>query len=210
MRTLAAFLIVLPVMTLFTAAVTSPSQSPSRPSLAGSWELDPAKSKQQRGGFTGGYPGGMGRGPGGQGPGRGFPGRGGGGMEPPNEDFPDLSRNAGDRGMRELLRAKERLEIAETDTTITIKDDAGWARDLFPDGRKVREEESQGGPAVVQSEWKGEKLVTFRKLDQGSEVKETFSLDKKTGDLVVEVEVKSKALPRTTTLKRVYDRMEGR
>ena len=127
-------------------------------------------------------------------------------MEPRSEEIPDLSRNAGDRGLRELLRAKQRFEIAQTDTSVTVKDDAGWVRDLVPDGRKVREELSQGGPGEVQSEWKGDKLVTLRKLDQGAEVRETFSLDKKTGDLVVEVEVKSKALPRMTTLKRVYDK----
>ena len=209
MRTIAAFLIVLPLMTLFTAAVTLPSQSPPRPNLAGTWDLNPEKSQSQHSGYSGGYPGGMGRGPGGQGPGgRGFPGRGRGGDEPPSEEFPDLSRNSGDRGMRELLRAKQQLEIAQTDTSVTVKDDAGWVRDLVPDGRKVREELSQGGPADVQSEWKGEKLVTLRKLDQGAEVKETFALDRKTGELVVEVEVKSKQMPRTMTIKRVYDKTQ--
>jgi hypothetical protein len=110
--------------------------------------------------------------------------------------------------MRELLRAKQQLEIAQTDTSVTVKDDAGWVRDLVPDGRKVREELSQGGPSEVQSEWKGEKLVTLRKLDQGAEVKETFALDRKTGELVVEVEVKSKQMPRTITIKRVYDKAQ--
>jgi len=208
MRTLAAFVLVLPVFTLATAAVTPPAQKPSRPQLAGSWELNPEKSQtEQREGISRGYPGGMGRGPGGRG--GGFPGRGrggGGGGEPPNEEFPDLSRNGGDRGMRELLRPKPHLEIAQTDSSVSITDDAGWGRDLLPDGRKVREELSQGGPAEVQSEWKGEKLVSVRKLDQGAEVKETFALDKKTGELVVELEAKSKRLPRAVAMKRVYDK----
>ncbi|HEV8356979.1 MAG TPA: hypothetical protein VGQ17_09470 [Gemmatimonadales bacterium] len=206
MRTLAAFVLVLPVFTLATAAVTPPAQQPSRPHLAGSWELNPEKSQsQQREGISRGYPGGMGRGPGGPG-GRGFPGRGGG--EPPSEEFPDLSRNGGDRGMRELLRPKQHLEIAQTDSSVSIKDDAGWERDLLPDGRKVREELSQGGPAEVESAWKGEKLVSHRKLDQGDEVKETFALDRKTGELVVELEVKSKRLPRAMAMKRVYDKTQ--
>ena len=206
MRTLAAFVLVLPVFTLATAAVTPPAQKPSRPHLAGSWELNPEKSQtQQREGIARGYPGGMGRGP--RGPGGGsFPGRGGG--EPPSEEFPDLSRNGGDRGMRELLRPKPHLEIAQTDSSVSITDDAGWERDLLPDGRKVREELSQGGPAEVQSEWKGEKLVSLRKLDQGAEVKETFALDKKTGELVVELEVKSKRMPRPIEMRRVYEKTE--
>jgi hypothetical protein len=209
MRTLAAFLVIVPVSTLFTAAVTSPSPGPPHPRLSGTWEINLAKSQEQRRTVSGGFPGGMGRGPGGRG--GGFPGRGrggGGGGEPPNEEFPDLSRNGGDPGMRELLRPKQRLEISQTDTTITVKDDAGWVRDLLPDGRKVREELSQGGPAEVESEWKGEKLVSHRKLDEGAEVKETFELNKKTGELVVDVEVKSKRLPRAVTMKRVYDKAQ--
>jgi hypothetical protein len=209
MRILAAVLVIVPLATLFTAATTSPSPSPPRPHFAGTWEINAEKSQNQRNRFAGGYPGGMGRGPGGRG--GGFPGRGrggGGGGEPPNEEFPDLSRNGGDRGMRELLRAKQRLEIVQTDTSISVKDDAGWVQDLLPDGRKVREELSQGGPAEVQSEWKGEKLVSDRKLDEGAEVKETFELNKKTGELVVELEVKSKRLPRAMEMKRVYEKAE--
>ena len=56
------------------------------------------------------------------------------------------------------------------------------------------------------SEWKGEKLVSHRKLDEGAEVTETFALDKKTGELVVDLEVKSKRLPRAMRMKRVYDK----
>jgi hypothetical protein len=69
----------------------------------------------------------------------------------------------------------------------------------------MREELSQGGPAEVESRWKGEKLVTARKLDRGAEITETFSLDKKTGALVVQVEMKSRRMPRAINLKRVYD-----
>jgi hypothetical protein len=209
MRTLAAFLVIVPVSTLFTAAVTSPSPGPPHPQLSGTWEINLGKSQEQRRAGSGGFPGGMGRGPGGRG--GGFPGRGrggGGGGEPPNEEFPDLSRNGGDPGMRELLRPKQRLEISQTDTTITVKDDAGWVRDLLPDGRKVREELSQGGPAEVESEWKGEKLVSHRKLDEGAEVKETFELNKKTGELVVDLEVKSKRLPRAVEMKRIYEKAQ--
>jgi hypothetical protein len=208
MRTLAAFLVIVPLSTLVTAAVTSPRPGPAHPQLSGTWEINLTKSQEQRRQGYGGYPGGMGRGPGGRG--GGFPGRGrgGGGGEPPNEEFPDLSRNGGDRGMRELLRPKQRLEITQTDSAITVKDDAGWVRDLVPDGRKVREEQSQGGPAEVESEWKGEKLVSHRKLDEGAEVKETFTLDKKTGELVVDLEVKSKRLPRPVTMKRIYEKAQ--
>jgi hypothetical protein len=107
--------------------------------------------------------------------------------------------------MQELLRAKQRLEITQTDSSVMIRDDAGWEREIYPDGRKMREELSQGGPAEVASRWKGDKLVTDRKLDRGAELTETYSLDRKTGALVVQVEMKSRRMPRAISFKRVYD-----
>ena len=175
------------------------------PRLAGVWEYNPQKSEVSRRGYGGGFPMGGRGGPGGGG---GYPGRRGGaagGGEIPEDEFPMLGPGGTDRGIQELIRAKQRLEITQTDTSLVIRDDAGWEREIYPDGRKMREELSQGGPADVESRWKGEKLVTVRKLDRGAEITETYSLDKKTGALVVQVEMKSKRMLRALNLKRVYD-----
>jgi hypothetical protein len=213
MRSLIASFHLAPALALV-AFGTVPNPGNPPPRLAGVWEYNPEKSEVSRrasgGGFPmggrggpgggGGYPGGRG----GRGGGRG--GRGGqGGEELPPDEFPTLGPGGTDRGIQELLRAKQRLEINQTDSSVVIRDDAGWEREIYPDGRKMREELSQGGPAEVESRWKGDKLVTDRKLDRGAEISETYSLDRKTGALVVQLEMKSKRMPRTISLKRVYD-----
>ena len=205
MRSLIAPFHLVPALALVAFGAV-PNRDQPHPRLAGVWEYNPEKSEVSRRGYAGGFPMGSRGGPGGAG---GFPGRrgggGGGGSEIPEDEFPVLGPGGTDRGIQELLRAKQRLEITQSDDSLVIKDDAGWEREIYPDGRKMREELSQGGPAEVASRWKGEKLVTTRKLDRGAEITETYSLDRKTGALVVQVEMKSRRMLRAINLKRVYD-----
>jgi hypothetical protein len=109
-----------------------------------------------------------------------------------------------DRGIQELLRAKAVLVIEQSDSVVVLRDDSGWTRDLRPDGRKIREELAQGGPAEVETTWKGNKLRTVRRLDSGAELTERFTRDRRTGDLAVEVEYKAARMPRGITLRRTY------
>ncbi len=169
--------------------------------LQGTWLLNLEKSDSERQQFGRGYGGGS---PGGRGPGRG----GGRGEQPPEdvvEGFPMPGPGGGDRGLTEVLRPKQRFEIVQTDSMITVKDDAGWERELLPDQGKMREELGQGGPAEVETKWKGDKLVTTRKLDRGGEIEEAFSLDQKTGQLVVQFHFKTPRMQRAIAARRVYD-----
>lgn len=109
-----------------------------------------------------------------------------------------------DRGIQELLRAKVMLVIEQGDSTVTLKDDSGWLRELRPGAGKIREELAQGGPAEVESKWKGDKLVAIRRLDSGAVLTERLARDRKTGDLVIEVEFKAARMPRSVQLKRLY------
>jgi hypothetical protein len=109
-----------------------------------------------------------------------------------------------DRGIQELLRAKAVLVIGQSDSIVVLRDDSGWTRDLRPDGRKIREELAQGGPAEVEAKWKGDKLMTVRRLDSGAELTERFARDKRTGDLAVEVEYKAARMPQAIKLRRIY------
>jgi hypothetical protein len=123
----------------------------------------------------------------------------------PNEDEFPMPR--GDAGLNELLRAKQRLEITLGSDGVTVRDDAGWARTLVPDGGKLRDEDSQGGAAAVETKWKGDKLVTERVLDRRITIKETFSVDRKSKELVVELEMRGERLARPLQMRRVYDRV---
>ncbi len=107
---------------------------------------------------------------------------------------------------RELLRPKTTLEIAQPDTAVTVKDDAGWLRYLLPGKGAMREELGQGGPAVVESSWKKDRLVTERKMDTGETYREEYRLDEKTGRLLLDIEFSNPRSPRPLKMRRTYER----
>jgi hypothetical protein len=157
------------------------------PSLAGSWVLNLEKS---------------------QGPRQQTRGYGSGGGDPGGEFGGGFNRSAPgvlERGLGELLRAKQRLTIAQNDSLLTVTDDAGWIRELIPNGQLMREELGQGGPANVLTRWKGNKLVAERRLDRGGVYRETYSIDTKKGQLTVQTSFTIQGLSRAMETKRVYD-----
>lgn len=181
-----------PVFSLV-ALATGPLRAGDPPPLAGSWVIN-AESESEHQQFSRGQ-GGGGRRPGGRPPER----EGGSGQE--------ISRalRGGDRGLGELLRPKLRLTISQTDTLITVTDDAGWSRELIPTGQHMREELGQGGPAEVETHWKGGKLIAERQLDLGGTYRETYARDLKKGRLIVEIHYKTSRMPSAIEARRVYD-----
>lgn len=160
---------------------------PGHPDLSGVWVLIGERAAA---------PGGFRRGPGG----RQFPSAGG---AEPGAEAAGPGRPS---GLEELLRPKVRLDIAQADTVVTVKDDAGWLRYLLPNGKTMREELGQGGPAIVVSRWDKDKLVTERTLGSGILYRETYELDEKAGRLRVEVEFRSERMPKPLTMRREYER----
>lgn len=163
---------------------------PGHPDLSGVWILI-----EERAGGPG-RPGGF-RPPGG----RPFPGAGG--AEPGAEERSGPERLS---GLGELLRPKRRLEIGQSDTVVTVKDDAGWLRYLLPNGRTMREDLGQGGPAIVVSRWDRDRLVTERTLGGGIVYRETYEVDGKAGRLRLEVEFRSGRMPKPLKMRREYER----
>ena len=96
--------------------------------------------------------------------------------------------------------------ITETDTLLTVRDDAGWIRELIPNGVLMREELGQGGPADVLTRWKGDQLIAERRLDAGGIYSESYALDRKSGRLHVTVSFKTPRMQRGLSGVRVYDR----
>lgn len=175
------------------------------PSIAGSWVLHDeggGNSPFSGRGGPGGRPGG--RRPGGGMPGGGGGGGGGGGRYPSRGDEGAFGRI--DPTVRELLRPKLRLVIEQQDTMVTVRDDAGWLRYLLVSGKPMREELGQGGPAVVKSSWKKEKLVTERKFDNGGDYRETFRLDPKTSRLQVEIDFRPEGSQQPIVRRETYER----
>jgi hypothetical protein len=181
----------LPVLLLFPfpAASLHPGNPPPR--FAGTWLINPEKSPHFGPGIR--------RGPGGR---RGEPGEGGEGAA---GGTMRTVLTGGNRGLGELLRPKERLVITQTDTLLTVSDDAGWIRELIPNGQRMREELGQGGPAELETRWDGDQLITERWLDRGGHYRESYALDRKSGRLTVKMSFKTERMSGAIQEKRVYD-----
>ena len=126
-------------MVVVTGRLSAQTQEPETPSLAGKWQIDPTRSdrpsRMDRGGLPGGFgggrrPAGGGRPGGGTGgfPGGGGRGRGGLGGIPGEGASPVILQ---------LLRPSQHMEVALTDSTVSILDGAGFRRVVWSDGREI-------------------------------------------------------------------------
>ena len=171
--------------------------SDAHPQLSGLWTLNPQLTRGAGQHFNRGEGGSLGR------RGRGEPpdeGGVGGSVVPPER------LGGGNRSLGELLRPKDQLTIAQSDSLIVLTDDAGWSRELIPTKQRMREELGQGGPAEIVTQWKGDKLVTERFLDGGGTYTESFELNKKTGRLTLQMSFRAGRMPRAIESTRIYER----
>lgn len=200
--------------------------------LAGTWKLNVEKSdrsgdrmrsassdapaiteelrdRSRAGGGSGRGGGGAGRG-GGAGGGAG--GSGGAEGARPTGGESGGARSGGGFGMSPLLmymRALPELVVVQRDSTITISDPSGQPRTYHPDGRKETEPLLNEETLEITAKWKDAKLTIERKLGSLGSIRETYSIDPASKQLIVEVKVSGGQLPRPVDLHRVYDPATG-
>jgi len=191
-------------------AAESRAQTPEH-ALAGAWTLNkeasdqaPAPGDQRDGDRQGGngrYGGGGGRhggfgggGRGGYGGGGGRGGYGGGGGA--NADPEQMARMRD--AMRQLMNPPEHLTITQTDTMVVITEPDGHTTRLSPDGKKVKDENTN---IERKTKWDGGKLVSeINGLGRGK-VTQTYSVDPEHHELRIALQMESGrgGLPRTIT-----------
>jgi hypothetical protein len=199
----AAFLAVSALLGL--EAAHSPRQS-ERPSLAGTWKLNPEettplKEQVERDPERVGGGAAVGLGP----KGRGATDIASGGA---------ASRAGAGRGaltisarvVRDLMRAPSTLLIVQTDTSIVIDPGNGIIVNAPTSGRAVDTTVADGTRHRTKVSWKKNDLVVERDFNIAGSIRETYRL---IGDnprrLVVEFHFENKAQRRTADQKRVYD-----
>jgi hypothetical protein len=214
----------------------APAPGPVAANLAGNWELNPRESDQPgqnrgggggggRGGMGGGRRGGMGGGMGGRG---GYPGSGGtpgtGGDYPGSAGMPPRpdaggsggrsgGGGGGGRGGRDSSMAGGvawRLQVAQTDSTLTITRANGNALTLFFDGRTVYVADARGeSQNQVSGRWNRKRFEVRRALADGRTVTESYELTANGTRLAVRTKVsggdRSEYSP--SEIRRVYDRV---
>lgn len=188
-------LLILPALLLAGAVSGAAAQRPEAP-LAGVWRLNPDKSQEMNpqavGSYRGTWTGQRGT-IGGAGRTGGIPS--GGRQEP----LPDPTV------LLSLIRPIPQLRIQQTDSTVAISDASGQFATYPIDGRKFREPQLIGEDIEIVAKWKDNRLTIERKLPSLGTIRESYRLDRATGELVLEVKVTGSRLPRGIEMRRVYE-----
>ena len=223
MRPIAAAL----ALTVFAAARAHAQQPDSQPTppqpttIAGHWtynveqSTDPRRMTQfgdsgtrpgGRGGFGGGR-GGFGGGRGGFGGGRGGfgGGRGGGGGGGERGGGMSDAQRAGMRQTMQLVwSAPQSLEIAQTDTTVSLTADTAEALVLPVNGKKVVMRSDSLADVEVRGKWQGNDFVVRRKVSGGGTITEDYLHSPSGNQLFVIVSFDTPS-GRSVQFRRVYD-----
>ena len=183
------------------------TQAPEAPTLAGKWQIDPTRSdrpgRMDRGGAFGGF-GGGGRRPGGGRPGS-FPG--GGGRGPGGAG--GMPGEGGSPVVMQLLRPSQQMEVAFTDSTISILDGAGFRRVLLSDGREIVDTLFGGEIRRTRVKRKEHEFVLEQAIDGDTKIREKYRLDEKQGDLILDLKLESKQIRIPVEIRRTYLRVRS-
>jgi len=175
----------------------------------------PGGGGPQGGGYPsgGGYPGGGGGYPGGGG--IGFPrgGIGGGPMGggrvgrggPPRGGGADRGSGLSGEDLDQLAANPKMLRVEQDDKQVTISDDTGKITNLYPDGKKHKEKDSNGESTTIKTHWDGDHLVAESKLGHSGKLTETYELSRDGKQLYVISELDNSRLSAPLVIRRVYD-----
>ena len=172
----------------------------------------PDEGGSQGGGYPGGgYPGGGGIGfPGGRGGmGGGGMGRGGMGGGGRRGGATGQGASLSSEDMEHLAANPKMLRVDQTEKEVTVTDDTGQTRNLYPDGKKHKEADSSGQPTTVKAHWDGNRLVAESKLGHSGKLTETYELSGDGKQLYVISQLDTSHLSAPLVIRRVYDAAAG-
>lgn len=172
----------LSILTAATAGCTgSPAVAPVPPDLAGTWLVNAVESDDLEEKL-------------------------GDGRREPGESEPRLPGGNRERvppTASPLFALSRIFKISQTDSTLSIVGADGTRRELYHDGRRLRQRLEGLGQVITRAEWKGSKLVVKHAVEGGAEVTETYELASNGRKL--ELRVSLSGFVRNIKFKRVYD-----
>jgi hypothetical protein len=194
-------------LALSSAPIVARAQEPAPKhfTIAGTWDLNVAKSEEPQNKMRRGYGGGgMGRGGfGGRGGGwGGRGGRGGGGRpEAPPPDDGQGGSGSSANGMRETMTPAYRLMFAQSDSVLTITVPGNSIRRIRLDRPELQDTSLDGRVVKIKTKLEEKKLTVERESEMGKTT-ESYEFDKDTGELVIKTKVTGKR--GSFDFKRVY------
>ena len=168
----------------------APALAQDHPGLAGRWTLDRALTQAPREvGFSADWMmAGASEGSGATssgGRGRRSSSAGSAGAFPTRRESPDDGKRV-QQLTAEVRSPSAHLTIAETPTSVTVTDDQGHARTFHPDG-KVEELRLGDTPLVTTAKWEAGQLVVLYQVEDGRQLRYTYSSATNPPRLVVDV-----------------------
>jgi hypothetical protein len=213
------------------ATLERTSRAEEKPRLAGQWTFNQdqsddanekireaqANARAQSGGYPGedeGYPGGGGGYP--RGGGVGFPGgrggigggpMGGGRIGRGGQRGGAAGQGAGLVGedMEQLAANPKMLRVEQDEKVVTVTDDRGQSRNLYPDGKKHKESDASGHSVSIKARWQENRLVAESKLGHSGKLTETYELGPDGRQLIVISQLENSQLRAPLRIRRVYD-----
>jgi hypothetical protein len=221
--------IILATACCLVAVLASVSRAQDRPQLNGQWIFNPNQSDDAKekvreksvatsqrlganppgggthpssnpgGGGSMGRAGGGGMGGSGMGGGMG----GGRGMGPGGTTTPIL--DVSDEVWSQLAINPGSLRFVQHADQIVISDDSDHSQTFYPDGKKHQEKDANGKKISTKAKWRGDSLVTERKLGESGELTETYRVISDGKQLEVILRFEDPALSEPLSIRRVYD-----
>jgi hypothetical protein len=105
----------------------------------------------------------------------------------------------------ELATNAKTLRIEQNEQQISITDDAGRTKTLYPDGKKHKEQGSGEQSIATKTRWDGDRLVAEGKVGHSGKLTETYELSSNGKQLYVSSRFDSSQLAAPLTIRRVYD-----
>ena len=87
---------------------------------------------------------------------------------------------------------------------ITFRDDQGNTHSVVPDGQPVKEY-FETGDATTVAKWRDGKLEVKRETENGPTVQQSYSIEERTGALILVTKIDGGRMSRAVEIRRVYD-----
>ena len=107
--------------------------------------------------------------------------------------------------LEELAEDPKMLRIEQSEQQVSITDDSGRTRTLYPDGKKHKEQDSNGKSTAIKTHWDGKRLVAERSMGHSGKLTETYELSPDGKQFYVTSRYDSPHLTAPLTIRRVYD-----
>lgn len=104
-----------------------------------------------------------------------------------------------------LAADSKMLRIEQKEEQISITDDSGNTKTLFPDGKKHKAQGSGDKTTAIKTHWEGERLVAESKMGHSGKLTETYELSPDGKQLYVISRLDNSQLATPLTIRRVYD-----